>query len=321
MVHSCPMYLIIAKDQEERRRALEGILKKEEASHLFFNPDQFDSFLQEIETLPFLSKSKAVILEEVDQLDKKELEQLCKYVSKPNPWVVLYLTAASLSPQSKLVKQIGKVIRIKDEKPWEKEKRLTDWAIETAAAAGVVMTLPTAQAFVKAVDSQFLNSELDKLICFAGKRREIVVADIHAISTPMHHETLWQLGEAIFTSQSSLALQIGKALLEDGLSFFPLLASLRTQFHTTLKILTIFQNEGKTGVSQSFPYLRGGLLDKKVTTAREYGFIRLKHGLIHLFETEIKAKNSGIDPELLLEILLIKLTNDTLSTAECIGTC
>ncbi len=302
------MYLIIAKESEERTRALEEALKNEKAPPLTFNAENFDAFLQEIETVPFLSNSKCIVLEEVDKLQTESLAQVCSYLERPNPWISLYLTAASMSAQSKLVKKIDHVIRIKDEKPWEKEKRLASWLVEKAASAGVVITLPTAQNFVKNIDSQVLESELEKLICFVGDKREITLEAIRLISTPVHHETLWQLGEAIFERRSALALQIGRRLLEDGMALFPLLAHLRTQFHTTLKILMALQEGGKPAVSAALPYLKGGLLDKKVNVAQSYGFKRLKEGIVHLFESELKAKNSAIDPEILLEILLIKVT-------------
>ncbi len=310
------MVLIIAKDPEERRRTLQSALNKEEAPVVCFEAEQFDVFLQEIETLPFLSKSKAVVLQGVENLSSENLEKLHTYIKKPNSWISLYLTASALSAQSKFVKSCKDVVRVKEEKIWEKEKRLSSWVVEEAAAAGVAMALGPAQAFVKAVDSQFLKQELEKLICYVGEKREITLDAIHAICTPIHHETLWQLGDAIFARSPSACLHIAKTLLEDGMALFPLLAHLRTQFHTTFKILSIHNQGGKAAVSQAFPYLKGGLLDKKVAAAQNFGFSRLKKGLVFLFETELKAKNSAIDPALLLEILLVKVTHDSISTSE-----
>lgn len=315
------MVLIISKDPEERRRALDNALKKEAAPIVIFEHDQFDAFLQEIETLPFLSKEKAVVLRDVDQLIKEFLEKLTAYVEKPNRWISLYLTAAALPSQSKLVKSCKQVVRIQEEKPWEKEKRLVEWVVEEAAAAGVVLGAEPARVFVKAVDSQFLKQELEKLICYAGEKREITLDSIHTICTPIHHETLWQLGDAVFARETSAALCIGQTLLEDGMSLFPLIAHLRTQFHTTLKILSLYQQEGKAAVSKAYPFLKGGLLERKLAAANGYGFDRLKRGLVHLFEIEIKAKNSAIDPALLLEILLVKVSHDSFSTAEYAWSC
>lgn len=315
------MALIIAKDPEEKRRALQSALKSESAPVISFEIEQFDAFLQEIETLPFLSKSKAVILHDVDLLDKERLQRLTAYVEKPNSWISLYLTAASLPAQSKLIKRCDPVVRIKEEKPWEKEKRLVEWVMEEAASAGVALASGSAQAFVKAIESPFLKQELEKLICYVGERREITLDAIHAICTPIHHETLWQLGDAVFARQTPSALRIGQALLNDGMPLFPLLAHLRTQFHTTFKVLTIYLQEGKAAVSNAFPYLKGGLLDKKIAAANYYGIEQLKQGIVHLFETELKAKNSAVDSALLLEILLVKISNDSISTSEYAWSC
>ncbi|MCH9627167.1 MAG: hypothetical protein S4CHLAM2_08020 [Chlamydiales bacterium] len=306
------MILIIAKDPQERQRALNGALKQEERAPLLFDAEHFNAFFQELETLPFLSGSKVVVMQLIDQLDKRQTEQLIAYLDKPNPWIVLYLTAVALPANSKLVKRADQVMRVKEEKVWEKEKRLASWAVEEAAASGVVMTLPCAQAFVKAVDAQFLQSELEKLICFVGNTRSITLEAIQVISSPIHHETLWQLGDAVFSTDAGASLQIGRILLEDGMALFPLLAHLRTQFHTTQKILSALQMGGKPAVTEAFPYLKGGLLDKKVALAQKYGISRLKQGLVFIYETELKAKNSAIDSELLLEMLLVKLTQSEL---------
>ncbi|MCC5832980.1 MAG: hypothetical protein JJU12_08075 [Chlamydiales bacterium] len=314
------MTLIIAKDPEERRRVLQSALNKESAPIFSFPAEEFEPFLQEVETLPFLSKSKAVVLQEVDLLDKRQLKKLEAYVEKANPWVTLYLTAASPPAQS-FVKKCDSVVCIKDEKPWEKDKRLVEWVVGEAAAAGVALSAEPARVFVKAVDSQFLKQELEKLICYVGERREITVAAIHEICTPIHHETLWQLGDAIFARQTSLALQIGSALLDNGMALFSLLAHLRTQLHMTLKVLTLYRQEGKMAVSKAFPYLKGGLLDKKIITANSYGLERIRQGLVHLFETELQAKNSAIDHALLLEILLVKISHDSISTPKRAWSC
>lgn len=301
------MLLIIAKDPEERRRALEGVLKEETSPPHYFDPEQFDLFFQEVETLPFLTPSKVVVAQEIDRLNQESFERLAHYVSKPNRWISLYLTAASLAPQNRLLKQIERVIRIKEEKAWEKEKRLAEWVCQEAKESGVGISISTAQALVKVVDSSMLKPELEKLICYAGERGEISLHAVQLLSTPQHHETLWQLGEAIFNRQTSLALKLGRALLDEEGGLIPLLVHLRTQFHTLLKILMLNQQGGKEAVLHAFPYLKGGLLEKKISSAQNYGASCLEKGLSLLFEAELKAKNSSIQPYLLLEMLLVKL--------------
>ena len=125
------------------------------------------------------------------------------------------------------------------------------------------------------------------------------------ISSPIYHETLWQLGDAIFARETSRAIEIGTSLLEEGMAFIALLASLRAQHSTGRGILEAAE-KGELG--ERYPYLKGQLLDKKVKIFKKIGISRLSKAMLLIFETEIKAKSSHIDPKLLLEILLIQLT-------------
>lgn len=301
--------LLQVKEEGERRRALEAILKILPAPTLF-SPDSFSSqaFLQEVETVPFLVKHKILIVKEIDQLKSEEFKTLETYVEHPNSWISLFLTAATIPPKfAKAIEKQGSHLLLKEEKPWEKEKRLVDWLIHVAAESGVTLGPQPAQMLLKSVAADQLSQELEKLICYVGERKKITVEDIKAVCCAVSHETLWQLGDAIFQLQTAKSQEIAKELLAEESSFFPLIAHLKSQIQTSLKILTTFQEKGKEGIAQAFPYLKGGMLDKKLKLCQNYGRERFEKALIELFETELKAKNSSVDPELLLELLLAKL--------------
>jgi DNA polymerase III subunit delta len=310
------MYLIVGKDEEEVRRVLAGMLRDEKAPLIRFDPENFtiDAFRQEVETPPFLSKNKGVVIQGVDELAEEGCEAVRHYLEKPSAWIALYLTAAVLPPQSKIAKLIekgGKILRFAEEKPWEKEKRLAAWLMQEAEREGVRLALAPALRLIQSTDSRMLRSELDKLICFVANSKQITVEDIALISTPAHHETLWQLGDALFACDVTQALSTAKGLLDEGMTIFPLLANLRTQCTTGVGILKAAQ-QGE--VAQKYPYLKGALLEKKLKILKKYSAECLEQAILLIFETEIKAKNSGPDPMLLLEVLIVKLThlNDTL---------
>lgn len=301
--------LLQVKEEGERRRALEAILKIL-STPTIFSPDSFSSqaFLQEVETVPFLVKHKILIIKEIDQLKSEDLKVLEAYIEHPNSWISLFFTAAAVSPKFvKAIEKQGSHLLLKEEKPWEKEKRLSDWLMHVAAESGVALSSQAAQMLLKSVASDQLSQELEKLICYVGERKKIGVEDIKAVCCAVSHETLWQLGDAIFQFQTARSQEIAKELLEEESSFFPMIANLKGQFQTSLKILTTFQEKGKEGIAQAFPYLKGALLDKKLKICQSYGRERFEKGLLELFETELKAKNSSVNPELLLELLLAKL--------------
>ncbi len=307
------MHLLIGKDKEEIKRALDPLLREVKVPLISFYPENFSikDFLQETETRPFLAPEKAVIVHEIDALSKEDLEKITHYLKKPSPWVTLFLTADELSPQSKLVKAVengGKLIRFKEEKPWEKEKRLGSWLIEEAKREKKHLSSQAAHALVQGVDHQTLRLELDKLITYCAEKPEITLEDISLLSTPAHHENQWQLMDALFAKTPKQALEIGRILLEEGMNLLMLLALMRTQFMNGMEILSLGRE-----ASQKFPYLKGNLLEKKLTSLSKYGKRGLQNGILLIFDTEIKAKNSAVDPNLLLEILIVKLCHDIIS--------
>ena len=305
------MHLIVGKDSEEVRQALAGLLRDQKAptTHLYSENFTVDLFSQEVETPPFLSKNKSVVVHGVDHLSEEGKEVVRRYLEKPSPWIFLYLTAEVLTPQSKIAKLVekgGEVLRFKEEKAWEKEKRLSEWLVQEAKREGVRLSLQVATGLVQSSDPQMLRPELDKLICFVGERKEITQTDISLISTPAPHQTVWQLGDALFACDTVAALTSGKILMEEGMTIFPLLASVRSQCATGIGILEAAE---MGEVSQKYPYLKGQMLEKKLKVLKKYGKERLQKAMVLVFETEVKAKNSVTDPALLLEILTVKLTH------------
>lgn len=309
------MQLIVSKDKEEIRRALSSLLNDQMPITSFY-PDNFsvEAFFQEVETLPFLSQKKIVVVHELDQLSVEGIEAIKRYLEKPNEWISLFLTAEEMSPQSKLVKLVenkGKVLRFKEEKPWEKEKRLAAWLVEVAKKEGVKLDSLAALALVQGSQSESLKCELDKLICFTHLKGQIRVEDISLLCTLVHQETLWQLAEALFDGAAGRALEIGRALVEEGMAIFPLLASLRTQFSTGVEILTAGADAPK-----KFPYLKGNLLEKKLQLLKKCGKEKLIRGILLIFETEVEAKNSSTEPTFLLELLIIKFIHDIITPSQ-----
>ena len=101
-----------------------------------------------------------------------------------------------------------------------------------------------------------------------------------------------------------------KGLLTDGTALIGLLRQLRAQFQTSCTLSSILA-AGGTGadITQQYPYMKGQILDRQIRLSQNYGIQRLKKGLLALDETELDAKNSSKEPELLAERLIIKLTH------------
>ncbi len=304
--------LILGKDKEEAIEALLVAWKTKPV--LTWDADQFslEDFHKESETIPFLVKKIALHIRGVDRLKKEDVQGLIPYVLSPAPWVFLLLSGEQLPSSHVLVKAFeekGILLKLAEEKPWDKERHIIERLMHEAAVHQVELSAPGAKALVKGIGLQWelLKQELYKLICYVGSKRKIGLEEIQILSCRVSQDTLWQLGESIFRGNRADALFIGRRLLDEGEAIFPLLSHLRTQVRQGLEVLSHFQAGGISAVSQHFPYLKGGLLQKKVDEMRHYGQSRLLHALILIFEAEVEAKNSGGDAHFILERLLIQL--------------
>lgn len=284
------------------------------APFVVFSDENFslDHFLNEVETSFLFSSQRYVAIKNVDRLKTASISSLLRYAKHPNPSVYLLLIAEKTSSISSLVKEIekrGDILDLSDEKPWEKENQLVTFLVEEAHKNQVTLTPEIAKKMVLRIGQEetLLSSELEKLICFVGEKKKITNEDLEMISQKLFHGNLWQWSEAIFKRNFAASYSIGFHLLENDVSFFALLSNLRNQVRKAIEMCFLLENEGPDALTKNYPYLKGGLLQKKLDEIKSYGRSRFKKAFIALISCELEAKNSSVDHELLLERLLVKL--------------
>jgi DNA polymerase III subunit delta len=323
--HFADIYMILIKDPFERKMATERLtvsllkeIEKPELSLRTFDADgqSMEKIIQELDSLAFFSQKREVVIQNIDKLDKAATDQLEDYFAAPNSSVYLVLVGPAINRATNFYKKAEKAGVILDivseEKPWEREKSLSEWLSKETAAQGKLLNQQACQAMLKQLgtDQVLLSNELAKLICYVGERKEITIQDISEICAAVDQENIWQLGEAIFRRDTVVALRIAKAHLADGVAFFALLRQIRAQFQTEYQICTLLAHGGSAqDIAQQFPYMKGSILDRHLQLAQGYGLQNFKKGILKLDETELLAKNSGAEPELLADMLIIKLTS------------
>ncbi|MCP5469941.1 MAG: hypothetical protein H7A36_05495 [Chlamydiales bacterium] len=294
--------LIVGK--EEKEQAL-FCLSLENAKR--FNKELFDPkvFIEEFESSSFLAKERVIVVEELEKFSASALECLVHACERPCPGCQLVLVGESATPT--FMKGVELVLKLATKRPYERENDLAAALVARAKSEGVMLTPDVAHIWVKSfgAEAALLERELDKMLCYVGYQGEITLASVREFSITLPHLTLWQLGDAIFARSRSEAWKVLHTLLEEGGSIYQILSHLRTQFETGIRILAANK---RGSLTQEFPYLKGGLVQKKVSLLSSFGVRRLKQGLCHLFDTELHAKSQNISPDLLLEPLLVKIT-------------
>jgi DNA polymerase III subunit delta len=322
--HLSPIYIVLGKEAFQRKTAIDklssALRKGKNENDLMLqvlNANQLTArgLMQELSAFNLFSSKQAIIVEGAENLDKDSTAALEKYFNDPNPLIHLILSATSLHHGSNFYKKgekVGIVLEILEEKSWEKERTIQEWIALTVAEEGKSIDSACCRQIVQALGTQqeLLFSELQKLICYIGKRASITSHDIAAIISPVASDTVWQLGEAIFRRDSASAMSICKALLSDETPFFMLLRQLRSQFQTELQVCSILSLEGDpAAITRQFPYMKGNILERHIGYSQGYGMQGFIAGLLKIDDVELQAKNSGLDVGFLAELLIVKLTN------------
>lgn len=321
--HFSPIYLIVSKNGYERKEAYQSVFKALIPDHqqadfelnVFFGGDlRLSSLLDELNAMSFFTKKRVVAIHDADQLEKEGMAVLESYFERPNPHVYLVLSAEAMNKSTNFYKKSekhGVILDCPEEKSWEKEKSIQKWVLEKVAADRRQIEHEALLYLLKQLgtDQELIHQELEKLYCYIGERHQITLRDIAAICSSVHVENVWQLGDAIFGFDANSALRIAKALAEDGTALLVLLRQVRSQFESKYQICSLMAGGYGSGeVMKQFPYMKGQILNKNMQQAQSYGMHRFKEGLLAIDVAERQAKNSLADPDVLLELLMVKLT-------------
>lgn len=269
--------------------------------------------MQELNSLPFFSEKRVVLIFNAEELNKADIAKLEEYFAHPNETLTLIISASAINRATnfyKKMEKVGVLLDFAEEKQWEKEKSSKEWIFVKVAKENKRISEAAAHLLQKQIgtDLSSLNQEIEKLICFIGDRNEITQDDVAAICTLLHTETGWQLGEAIFARNGSSAFRITKGLLESGVPFLALIRQIRSQVQTGFQICTILASGGLAAdITSEFPFMRGRILDNNMQSATNYGLARFKKAMLKIDETESAAKNGLGSDEYLSDLLIAHL--------------
>ncbi|MBA3958169.1 MAG: DNA polymerase III subunit delta [Parachlamydiaceae bacterium] len=319
--HFSPIYTIIIKDRFMRKaaadataKALLGNQRNPDLSLKVFDEHQLNAsaISEEMQTLTLFADCKIIRLDLPEKPSTSALKELLECL-KSTPGVFVIISASAINHATTFYKQIekvGVVLEFPEEKAWEKEKNLVTFVAKQVAAAGKIID-PDASLYLAkqfGTDGALLYNETEKLITYVGDRNRISLQDVSAICAQVNIENSWQLGEAIFRRDGKTALRITTALLQEGTPFLALLRQIRHQVQTDYTVCSILTNGGtQDDISRQFPYMRGFILERHVRTASDYGMVRFKRAMQEIDAMELMVKNSGIEHNLLAEIIITKL--------------
>ncbi len=221
-----PVYTVFGDDAFLRSETLEMIgrvvLQWEEddlaVSRFVGDQASLADVLDEVRTLPFLSKRRVVLVEAADPFVTAHRKELETYVENPSREGILILSVKlwpSNTRLAKLVEKSGLAVECKG--PHERE--LAPWLVHLAKSRfHTHLEEDSSRLLIELVGPEvgLLVSEVEKLAIYVGTKGKIQRDDVARTIGAGRIETIWKVLDAATTGRSALALEHLDRLLGAG---------------------------------------------------------------------------------------------------------
>jgi DNA polymerase III subunit delta len=184
--------------------------------------------LDEVCTLPFLSRERLVIVEEADPFISKHRKELEAFVEHHHGSGILLFQAKQWLATTNLAKLVDK-IGLSIDCSGAPESELTGWLIQLASTRDDAQLDPdAARLLVELVGAEagILAAEVEKLAVYAGDSKRIDSQDVAKLVGAGRVETIWKALDAATTGHGRLALEHLDNLLAAGEAPVGLLAAM-----------------------------------------------------------------------------------------------
>jgi DNA polymerase III subunit delta len=268
------------------------------------------SVLDEVCTLPFLTRRRLVIVEDADPFITKHRKGLEAYFENPSASGILLFQAKQWLATTRLAKIVEKIgLAIDCAGP--REGDLVVWLTELAKARYDAQLDPEASRLLLELvgpEAGILAAEVEKLAVYAGQSRRIDRQDILKLVGAGRVETIWKTLDAALEGRARVAIEHLDQLLAAGEDATPLLAAMSVNLlkvHHAGRLRAARLNLDEACRLAAIPPFA---VDKTRKQHAHLGPSRVDHLPAMLLRADLDLKGgSMLLPRVVLESLLIRL--------------
>jgi DNA polymerase-3 subunit delta len=272
--------------------------------------------LNAVQTLPFLSDRRLVIVKDTHKYRAPDLQKLAEFLKNPvltSCIVLLWPERIGREEKSKSIfttaEKSGTVVEFR--LPYENE--LPQWVIEKMKEKGKAIEREAVQYLVQESGSNLLDlsNEIEKLALFAGGKTTVTLADVEQMSGHTRLANLNGLSEAVEQRDVLGALRITEALLSEGEVPLRILATVQRALRRMLVAKSLLE-EKKKSCQEIWQELRlRKYFDRNFFTyLSRYTQKELELAMEKLVTADASLKSSSRPEQMLFEELLLSLARD-----------
>ena len=313
-----PPVLLFEGDDEysknEAFQALRGALLPaglEELNETLLDAPDTDSLIAAAETMPLMADRRLVVVRDHPALfgRAESDDALLAYLPNVPPTsLLLFYCTQKPDGRKKLYTAVKKGNGIVTFAPL-KDRELTSFVTEQFRRAGRECDERTADylIFISGTDTNLLSREIQKIASYHPDVPQIHPDDVRSLATPSLESSVFQMVDAVVSSQQARALSLMRSQLLNGQDRVFILAMLLRQFRI-LQQIKILQYEKKSReVLLSSLGVPAFAAEQYIRQAAAYTGGQIKQAVRICFDTEYAVKSGSLNAEGALEAVILKL--------------
>jgi DNA polymerase-3 subunit delta len=316
-----PVYVFAGEDSYDHDEALKALEKTLSVDSLnrevfFGNESKAEEVIIAAQTVPFLGDKRLIIVKNTHKFRANEAEKLAEFIRSPvdsTCLVLLWQDRVAKETKKKLIFQAAEISGTIVEFKRHYDNELPAWVQKKAAQRGKKIDLSASQLLVQESGSTLLelSNEIEKLVLFTGKKGEITVEDVEAVSGHTKTANLNRLAEVLELRDLAASLKVIEELLNEGEEPIKILYRLHWVIRRFLmaKSLLDEEKEGPADVRQTLRL--NAFFDRSFfQNLRKFSRKDLESYIGLVLKADLELKTSARPPEIILNELMFALCGE-----------
>lgn len=305
-------YLLVGEEDYLKsvytKQMVEAITDGNNMNETYYNGNDIDvnDVIENAKSSPFFAEKKIIVAENTN-LFSSEGEALAELIPELPESTVMVFVERKVDKRGKLYKAIKEAGHIAEiEKQGEQEVAI--WAAKVLANSKKKITKADMSYLISmvGVDMEILSNELEKLICYCMNKPVIKKEDIDAVCSKQLSIRIFDLMDQMSYKNQKKALDCYYELITDKNEPFAILRMISRQFNLLLQAKDLKGRGMNKGDIQKTMGQQYFVVDKCIKQSGNFTIDELKEGLKDSVETEDRIKKGLIDPNIGVELLIVK---------------
>ena len=288
------------------------------------NQTGLGTVLNDATSAPFLGKWRLIFVEnplfltgnysarssQNNSQGQRRLKQFVNYLKRPLSSTILVILAPypKLDRRKKITRQLYQSARLID------LSRLTEFQVKSYVQQVInrhrfSITRDNLNLLIQRTGGQLsvVMSELPKLLLYCRQSKQITRAAIDSLITKSLNQNVFDLVRDVLKGQVTKAVDLNRQLIQMGQEPLQINAILVSQFRLLLQAMILSRQGYSQGSLAQILRVHPYRVKLALMTIRYFTLGQLINDYLNLVKTEIKMKSTNQSPELLFEMLMIKL--------------